>query len=111
MAVTAIAAIGAATSYAQGQKAAKVQKRAAQDARIAGAAQSAAQRQAAEAASARDQAARAAEANAQQAAEQLDDRPDVTVAGAESDSVRRRTVRANFNVGGAGASGSGSIRL
>lgn len=111
MAFTAVTATVGAVSVAQSQKAAKAQKRAANDARISGAAQAAAARQAAEAASARDQAARTAEANQQAAADQLDDTPDVTVAGIESESARRRTVRANFNVGGAGASGAGSIRL
>ena len=111
MAVTAIAAVGAAASYSQQRQAAKEQKRAAADARVSGAAQAAAQRQAAEAASARDNAARTAEANQALAADQLDDSPAVTIDPALNDSVRRRTVRANFNVGGSGASGAGSIRL
>lgn len=111
MAVTVVGLVGAAASYSQARQQAKVQKRAAQDARITAAAQSEAQRLAAQNAVARDNAAREAEANQQAAAEQLDDTPDVTIDSATSDSARRRSVRANFNVGGAGAAQSGSIRL
>lgn len=110
MAITGGLILGAA-SYSQQRKAAKASRRAAEDARIAGAAQSAANRQAAEAASERDRVAREAAANQELAADQLDDSADVTIADPTSESARRRQVRAQFNVGDAGASGVGSIRL
>lgn len=111
MALTAIMAVGTAASAVAQNKAAKAQKRAANDARIAAQAQSEANRQAAENASARDAAARQAEANQAEAAAQLDDTADVSIVDTATQSARRRQVRAQFNVGDSGATTSGSIRL
>lgn len=115
-ALTTIAAVvGAAVAvggYAEQKKAGKNAVRAAEEARIAAAADSQANQMAAENAVKRDQAAREAEANQALAAEQMDDTPQVTIDPAENAGVRRRQVQAQFNVADGGATtNAGSIRV
>lgn len=107
--VGAAAAVG---SYATSVKGQKRQAQAADEAKIAAAADVQANNQAATSAAARDQAAAAAKANADLAAEQLATTPEVTIDPAENAGVRKRVVKAQFNVADGGASSSaGSIRV
>lgn len=109
---TVVGAAVAVGGYVQNSKAAKAQKRAGEEAKIAAAADAAANRQAADAAVRREQVASAVKQNEQLAAEQMAVTPDVTVAAPESPQNRLRRVQAQFNVDAGGASqNAGSIRV
>lgn len=115
-ALTTIAAVvGAAVAvggYAQQSKAAKAQRRAGEDAKVAAAADAAANRQAAEAAVKREQVAAGVKANEALAAEQMATSPDATVEAVENNATRLRRVQAQFNVSDGGVSqNAGSIRV